>query len=99
MASHEKFTSLKFNNRAGVIYNNYWIAGVEYDNENENYSEEYQEDKDFTESKNYENEYQYEVLEADEYIDEDEIAYLEEDILSDDYNPFNKGKDVPIQED
>ena len=32
MASHDKVTSLKFNNRAGVIYDNEWTAGVEYKN-------------------------------------------------------------------
>ena len=32
--ARDKFTSLKFKNRAVVIYDNYWIAGVEYENEN-----------------------------------------------------------------
>ena len=31
MAAIDKFTSLKFKNRAGVIYDNDWIAGVEYE--------------------------------------------------------------------
>ena len=48
MAAHEKVTSLKSKNRTGVIYDNHWIIGVEYENESENYSEEYQEDKDYT---------------------------------------------------
>ena len=39
MAPYQKVTSLKFNNRARVIYDNDCIAGVEYENENENYSE------------------------------------------------------------
>ena len=50
MAPYQKVTSLKFNNRARVIYDNDCIAGVEYENENENYSEKYQEEEDYTES-------------------------------------------------
>ena len=30
MAACDNFMSLKFKNRAGVIYDNDWIAGVEY---------------------------------------------------------------------
>ena len=37
--AREKVTSLKFNNRAIFIYDNDWIVGVEYKNENGNYSE------------------------------------------------------------
>ena len=48
MAAYEKLRSLKFKNRAGVIYDHEWIAGVEYENENENYSEEDQKDEDYT---------------------------------------------------
>ena len=43
MSDHEIVTSLKFNNKAGVIYDNDCIAGVEYENteeEHEDYSEE-----------------------------------------------------------
>ena len=42
MSARKKVTSLKFKNRAGVVYDNYWIAGVEYENtedENEDYIE------------------------------------------------------------
>ena len=31
MTACDKFTSLKFKNRTGFIYDNYWIAGVEYE--------------------------------------------------------------------
>ena len=31
MAASEKVTSLKFKNRSGVINDNNWIAGVEYE--------------------------------------------------------------------
>ena len=48
MAACNKVTSLKCKNRTGVIYDKYWIVGVEYENESENYGEEYQEDKDYT---------------------------------------------------
>ena len=34
MAVCDKVTSLKINNRAGVIYDNDWVSGVEYENEN-----------------------------------------------------------------
>ena len=46
MVAREKVMLLKSNNRAGVVYDNDCIAGVEYENENENYSEEDQEDRD-----------------------------------------------------
>ena len=48
MATRDKVTSLKFKNRAGVVCDSNLIAGVEYENESENYSEEYQEDEDYT---------------------------------------------------
>ena len=102
IVAREKVTSLKFKNRVGVIYDNYWIAGVEYEDTGDkykDYSEEYQEDEDYTESENYENEYQDEDLEAEEEIDEYELAYLEEDTKRDDHNPVNKGKYTTIQED
>ena len=66
---------------------------------NEDYSEEYQEEEDYTESENYESEYQDEILDAEEEIYGYELTYLEEDILSDDYNPVNEEQDAPIQED
>ena len=50
---------LKLRNRAGVIYDNDWIAGVEYENtkdENEDYSEEDKEDEDYLKSENDKNE-------------------------------------------
>ena len=74
MASLEKVTSLKFKNKVGVIYDNDWISGMEYEDteyENEYYIEEYQEEKDYTESENYENKDQDEHLKAKEEIDED----------------------------
>ena len=48
--------------------------------------------------KSYKNEYQDEDLESEEDIDENELAYLEEDIKSNDYNTYNEEKDAPIQE-
>ena len=63
-------------NRAGVIYENDWIIGVEHKNTNEYYSEWYQDDNAYTESENYEREYQDEYLEAAEDINEDEPAYI-----------------------
>ena len=39
MAARDKVTQLKFKNRGGVVYDNDWIVGAEYENENENYSE------------------------------------------------------------
>ena len=93
MAAREKFTSLKFKNRAGVIYDNNWIAGVEYENnkdETEDHSEEYKEDEDYSESKNDENEDQDEYLESEEDINEDELEYLEENIKVNYYNPVNE---------
>ena len=45
------------------------------------------------------NEDLYEDLEAEEEIDEDELAYLEEGILNDDYNLSNKVQDAPIKGD
>ena len=48
MATRDKVTSLKFKNRAGFIYDNYSILEAEYENENESYSEEDQEYKDYT---------------------------------------------------
>ena len=59
IVAREKVTSLKFNNRVGVIYDNYWIAGVEYEDTGDkykDYSEEYQEDEDYTENEIYESE-------------------------------------------
>ena len=78
MDSHDKFTLLMFENIPGVIYDNDCITGVEYeDNEYKNkyYSEEYQEDESYTESENYESDDQNEDLEAEENIDEYELAY------------------------
>ena len=99
IGAHDKVTSLKFKNRAGFIYYIYWIAGVEYENKNKYYSEEYQEDEDYTDSKNCKNEDKYECLEAEEEIDEYELSYLEEYIQSNYYNIVNKENDAPIQED
>ena len=56
LAARYKFKYLKFNNRAGVIYDNDWIAGVEYENKNVNFSEGDQEDKEYIDSKNDESE-------------------------------------------
>ena len=39
MAACDKVTSLKFNNILGVIYNNDWIAGVEYEDTEEKYGD------------------------------------------------------------
>ena len=76
---------IKFNNRAGVIYDNVWIAGVEYeDTQDKKNSEEYQEDEDYTEIEKNESEYQDEDLEAEEDIDEYKLYFLEEYILGDD---------------
>ena len=53
MAAREKVAFAKIQKIFGVIYNNDLIAGVEYEgteDENENYSEEYQEYKDYTEN-------------------------------------------------
>ena len=58
MAARDKVTLLKFKNRAGIIYDNDWIVGVEsegehnQENENNDYIEDYQEDKDYTDIKN-----------------------------------------------
>ena len=49
MFARDKFTSLKFKNKPRVIYDNDWIPGVEY--KNEDYSEENQEDKVYTDRK------------------------------------------------
>ena len=46
---------------------------MEYEDENEDYSEEDQEGEDYTDRKNLENEYQDEYLEAEEEINEDEL--------------------------
>ena len=64
----KKSHSLKFNNRAGYIFDNDWIAGVEYENKNEDCSEEEKENELYIESENHENEDQYEGLEAEEEI-------------------------------
>ena len=51
MAASEKTTSPKLKNRAVFIYENDWIIGVQYEgteDENEDYSEEYQEEKYYT---------------------------------------------------
>ena len=55
MAAHDKVILLKFNNRTWVIYDNDWIAGVEYEDKNENCSDEDQEEEDYIESENNEN--------------------------------------------
>ena len=99
MAARNKVTSIKFKNRARLIYDNDRIVGVGYENENKNYSEEYQEDEDNTENENDKNEDQDEYIEAEEQINECEPAYLQEDIISDDYNPVNKEQDDPIKKD
>ena len=42
MTDCDKVASLKFKNRVGVIYDDDWISGLEYEDiedENENYSE------------------------------------------------------------
>ena len=39
MDARDKVTSIKFKNRAGVIYDNDCIEGVKYENKNKNYSE------------------------------------------------------------
>ena len=52
MATHDKVKFLKLKNRAGVIYDNDWIAGMEYEDtedEKEDYSKEDQEDKYYKE--------------------------------------------------
>ena len=41
MAACEKVTSLKFKKRVGVVYDNDWVSGVEYQNKNEDCIEEY----------------------------------------------------------
>ena len=59
MADCEKFTSLKFKNRAGVIHDNDQIAGVEYEDTKDkkhDCSKEDQEDEDYTENRNDESE-------------------------------------------
>ena len=54
MAARDKVTSLKLKNIAGVIYDNDWIKWLEYEGEdnneieNEDFFEEDQEDKDYT---------------------------------------------------
>ena len=53
--------------------------------------------KDYTENENDESEDQDEDL-AEEEIKEGELAYIEEDILSDDQNPVNEVQYSPIQE-
>ena len=40
MATHDKVILLKFKNRVGVLYYNYWIVAVGYENKNGDYSEE-----------------------------------------------------------
>ena len=50
MVACNKVKSLKSKNRAGVIYDNYLIEGVEYEDteyEREDYSKEDHEDKDY----------------------------------------------------
>ena len=70
MAACDKITQLIFNTRAVIIYDNDQIVGVEYENENDNYSEEYQEYEDYTYLENYENGNQDEDLEPEEEINE-----------------------------
>ena len=80
LAARYKFKYLKFNNRAGVIYDNDWIATVEYEYTEDGikyYSEEDQEDKGYVYSKNDKNEDQGEDLESEEEIDEEKLSYLE----------------------
>ena len=40
MATYDKVILLKFKNRVGVLYYNYWIVAVGYENKNGDYSEE-----------------------------------------------------------
>ena len=63
-----KFALLQFNNRAGVIYDNDYIAGMGYEyteEKNQNYSEEYQYGEEYTESENDENENEDEDLQVE----------------------------------
>ena len=56
MTALDKFTSLKFKNRAGFIYDNDRVSWVQYEDtedKNEDYSEEDQEDENYTESEIY----------------------------------------------
>ena len=82
MAAREKDRYLKFNNRAGFIYDNERIAVVEYkvdynqENQNDDYSEEDQKNEDYTDSKNNNIEDQDKDLESEEEINEDEPASL-----------------------
>ena len=55
-----------------------------------NYSEKDQKDEDYTEIENDENEDQDEDLQDEEDIDECDLGYLQEDILSYYYNPANE---------
>ena len=101
MAAYDKVTSLKFNNILGVVHDNNWISGVEYEDtedENKDYIEENQKDKDYTEIKGCESKDQEEYLQAEEEIDKYELGYLEEEIQGNDHNPVNEEQDAPIQE-
>ena len=87
MASFDKVTWIKFKSIEGLVYDNNWVTGMYYEYteyENENYSKEYREEKDYKEISNDKNEYQAEDLESEEGINEDELTYLEEDIQIDD---------------
>ena len=53
---------------------------MDYENENDDYSEDYQEDEDYTEIKKCDSEDQDENLQAEEEIDEYELSCLEEDM-------------------
>ena len=68
MAARDKVTFLKFKNRAGFIYYNHCIEGLESLNteeKNEDYSKEDQEEEYYIESKNYESEDQDEDWESE----------------------------------
>ena len=80
MTACEKVTFIKLKNIAGVIYDNDWIATVEYEYTEDGikyYSEEDQEYKGYVYSKNDKNEDQGEDLESEEEIDEEKLSYLE----------------------
>ena len=46
----DKVTALKSKNWSGLISDNDWVTGADYENLNDNYSEEDQEDKDYIDS-------------------------------------------------
>ena len=78
------------------MYNNVWIEGVEFENENETYSGEDQEYEEYTVIENDRNEDEDEDLEAEDEIDKYKLVYFEEDILSDHYSTVKGEKYTPI---